>query len=562
MVLLGILVPRWWGRNLTSERIPAPVDWKLTIGDFVLQASDLLALIVAPITIGLVAWFLGGSRLGLAVRAAAERTDRAQMLGIPVTRLNTLVWAVAAVLASVALFLKSGITGVPLGFAVALPTLLLSLAALVIGRLERLPTVIATAIALTVLEQGVQWNSESPFLAYPIMAAVMFVVLMVQRSGTSRRDLDTTSSWRGVDEVRPVAPDLLAHPGVATLRWTLLAATAMVVVLVPVVLGVDYVIKASALLAFAVIGMSLVVLTGWAGQLSFGQMGIVGVGAAVSATATVRWNADLLVVLVLGGAAGAVAAFVVGLPALRLRGLYLAVTTFAFAVTVESWLLNDRFFRWFPARDRIPRLPLLGRIAIDTPTRFYALSVVVAAAIGLMLVGVRRSRTGRAIVAMRDNERGAQSVAIAPVRIKLTAFTVSGAVAGVGGALLVHLNQSFVVATYGAGESLTVFMSAVIGGLGSLGGAFLGALYLRGTQWFITAPEWQVLSSGAGVLFVLLVLPGGIGGLWVRLRDLAIRLVTRRDVLPEITAGEHDMAVDVVGPTGGATPDDRVVEPA
>ena len=83
---------------------------------------------------------------------------------------------------------------------------------------------------------------------------------------------------------------------------------------------------------------------------------------------------------------------------------------------------------------------------------------------------------------MRENERAAQSFAIAAVRAKLTAFVVSGAVAGVGGALFVHLNQSFVVDSYGTGESFAVFTSAVIGGLGSLGGALLGAFYLRGTR--------------------------------------------------------------------------------
>jgi branched-chain amino acid transport system permease protein len=97
------------------------------------------------------------------------------------------------------------------------------------------------------------------------------------------------------------------------------------------------------------------------------------------------------------------------------------------------------------------------------------------------------------------------------VRAKLTAFVISGFVAGVGGALYTHLTQSFTVSSYTTSESFNVFTSAVIGGLGSLGGAFLGALYLRGTRWFITDQAWQLLSTGFGVLLVLLVLPGGIG---------------------------------------------------
>ena len=561
MVVLGILVPRLWGENIASKRIAAPFDWKLTIGTFILNGNDLIALVVAPVAMVAVAWFLGRSRLGLAVRASAERSDRATMLGIPVARINTLVWAIAAVLAFLALFMRSAITGVPLGFAVGLPTLLQALAALVVGRLEHLPTIVATATVLGLLEAGVQWNSESPYAAYPIMAAVMFVVLLVQRPGITRRDTDSTSSWRGAEEVRPLDRAARDNPWIRTIRWTLLVAVAAAVVLVPVVLSVDYVLKASVLLAFTVIGMSLVVLTGWAGQISLGQMGIVAVGAATSATFTQRWHVDITLGLAVGAAAGAVAAFAVGVPALRLRGLYLAVTTFAFGLTVQFWLLSDQFFSWFPRADqRIERLPLFGRIALDTPTRFYAFSVVVAALVYAALRGVRRSRTGRVIVALRENERAAQSMAVPVARAKLTAFVMSGAIAGVGGALYVHASQSFVVGSYGTGESFSVFIQAVIGGVGSLGGAFLGALYLRGTQWFITAPEWQLLSSGAGVLLVLLVLPGGLGGMWVRARDLVVHRIT--GIAPGSTmAPDAVVPVPVPMPVPATSAPDAVVEP-
>ena len=103
------------------------------------------------------------------------------MLGIPTARLNTVVWGIAALLSFFALFLKAGISGVPIGFAAGLPLLMLALAALVIGRLERLPTVAFAAIALGLLEFGALNNSDSPVLAYPIMAAAIFVVLLVQR---------------------------------------------------------------------------------------------------------------------------------------------------------------------------------------------------------------------------------------------------------------------------------------------------------------------------------------------------------------------------------------------
>ena len=150
------------------------------------------------------------------------------------------------------------------------------------------------------------------------------------------------------------------------------------------------------------------------------------------------------------------------------------------------------------------------------------------------------------IVATRDNERAAQSFSVEVVRAKLSAFTISGAVAGVGGGLFVHLNQAFSLNMYHPGESLNVFVSSVVGGLGSVWGAVLGAAYLRGTQWFITAPEWYFLSTAAGVLLVLLLLPGGLVSVFVRLRDLGVRWLLRRsgevDAEPTVTVpDEPDM---------------------
>lgn len=528
LVVIGILIPRWWGRNLASERIVPPVGWKLTVGQVILNANHFIAFIVAPLMMAGVAWFLARSRYGVAIRASAERGDRAAMLGVPVGRLNTLVWAIAAAMSFVALFLRSGIIGVPLGYAAGLPALLQALAALVIARLERLPTVAAAAIALGLLESGVRFNSDTPSAAYPIMAAVMFVVLLVQRSSQTRRDNDEASSWRGADEVRPLAIADRRNARVRLVKWSTIAVGAIVVIGAPAVLNVDYVIKASAIFAFAIIGLSLVVLTGWAGQISLGQMAIVGIGAAVSATCTSRWHVDLTLGLLIGGCAGGVVAFAVGVPALRLRGLYLAVTTFALGLATEEWLLSDRFFGWFPGSEsRFERPPLFGRISIDTPTSYYMYSLVVLALAYLATRGIRRSRTGRVIIAVRENERAAQSYSVPAVRAKLTAFVISGVLAGVGGALFAHLNQSFSVASYSTGESFSVFTSAVIGGLGSLGGAVLGAVYLRGIRWFITSPEWQLLSTGGGVLLVLLILPGGLGALWVTIRDVVVRLLVK-----------------------------------
>jgi branched-chain amino acid transport system permease protein len=558
LAVLALLVPRMWDQSAASQRIPPPVDWKVTIGTFILSANDLIALIVAPLAMVGVAVFLGATRLGTAIRGSAERSERALMLGIPVAWLSTLVWAIAAGLSFLALFLRAGILGIPLGAALNLSTLVLALAALVIGRLRHLPTVATAAVALGVLEYGVAWNATSPLLVTPIVGAAVLVALLLQRRQYGRADRDEAAAWRLADEVRPLQPWVARLPLVRLLRWGTATLILLGLVLVPLLLRTDQIIKATAVGVFAVIGLSLVVLSGWAGQISLGQMAFVAVGAAVSGKCTITWNVDMSLSLTLGGVAGAVAALVVGLPALRLRGLYLAVTTLVFALAVNSWLLNRQFFGWVP-QERIERLPLFGVIDVSTPTRFYVYTLVVLAVVYLALRGVRHSRTGRAIIALRENELAAQAFSVPPVRVKLTAFVISGFVAGIAGGLFVHLSQSFDLTSYSAAASLDVFTAAVVGGLGSLFGGVLGAVFLRGSEWFITAPEWRLLSSALGVLLVLLILPGGLASLVIKIRDRYVDLVRPT---PQDTALSHtgDQALPVETVLSDPTPED--LEPA
>ena len=549
LAVCGLLIPQMWDRSAASQRIDPPVDWKLTIGTFILSANDIIALIVAPAAMVAVALFLGTTRLGTAIRGSAERSERALMLGIPVAWLSTLVWSIAASLSFLALFLRAGILGVPLGAALSLVALVQALAALVIGRLRHLPTIATAAVALGILEYGVAWNASSPLLVTPIVGGFVLFSLLIQRRQYGRADRDETASWRLADEVRPLTTAVSRLPLVRLMRWTTAVAVLAGLALVPLLLRTDQIIQSTAIVVYAVIGLSLVVLTGWAGQISLGQMAFVGIGAAVAGKVTIEWNLDMSLSLLAGGVAGAAAAFVVGLPALRLRGLYLAVTTLVFGLAVTSWLLNDQFFDWIPD-ERIERLPLFGRIDVSTPTRFYAYTLVVLALTYAALRGIRHSRTGRAIVATRENELAAQAFSVAPVPVKLTAFTISGAVAGIAGGLFVHLSQSFDLSSYTAQESLNVFTAGVVGGLGALFGGILGAVFLRGSEWFITAPEWRLLSSAIGVLLVLLILPGGLASLVIKIRDRLVTLIVRRegDTDTTTTPGAEDSESMMVDP--------------
>jgi len=558
LAAFALLVPRMWDRSAASQRIDPPLDWKITIGGAtgtILSANDIIAMIVAPIAMIAVALFLGNTRLGTAVRGSAERSERALMLGIPVAWLSTLIWAIAAGLSFLSLFLRAGIQGLPLGAALSLQQLALALAALVLGRLRDLPTIIAAAIAIGILEYGVTWNASSPLLVMPILGAAVLIALLSQRRQYSRADRDEATGWRLTDEVRAIQPEIARLPLVRLMRWGSAAAIMIGLTLIPLLLRTDQIIKATAVVVFAVIGLSLVVLSGWAGQISLGQMAFVGIGAAVSAKSTIEWNVDITLALAVGGVAGAAAAFVVGLPALRLRGLYLAVTTLVFALAVNSWFLNRQFFGWIP-QERVERLPLFGRVDLSTPTRYYVFSLAVLALVFVALRGVRHSRTGRAIVALRENELAAQAFSVSPVPAKLTAFTISGAVAGVAGGLFVHRSQSFDLTSDGAAESLNVFTAAVVGGLGSLFGGVLGAVFLRGSQWFITSAEWRLLSSAIGVLIVLLILPGGLASLVIKVRDRLVTLIVQRRPVTETVPFEPTLGTGTTVLSGPA-PEDR-----
>ncbi len=568
---IAVFLPRWFGieGSFLAPRIDDPFDVRFELGGTIFRGNSVVAFVATPLLVlGLIV-FLRGTKIGIAIRASADRADRAALLGVPVKRLQTLVWAVAALLAFAATFMRAGILGLPVGSVLSLGILLRSLTALLLGGLVHLPVIGLSAVALGVLELGIDWHAGDtvPILGIDmppldaVLAVVVLVALVLRRRGDGRSDIDDQSSWQSADEVRPIPSELSRLPEVRWSRIGIAAVLGAVALALPHLLAVDQSLKASAVMVYAILAMSIVVLTGWAGQVSLGQVAFFAIGAATGAKLTYTWNVDLTLAVLGAGLAGAAAAVLVGLPALRYRGLYLAVTTFAFALATTAYFLDRSYFQWVP-NQRIPRQPLLGRIDISSPTRIY---YVMLAGLVLVLVGlrgVRHSRTGRVLIALRDNERGAQAYSVDVVRAKLTAFAVSGFVAAFAGALFVHHQQAFGSGPYQPSENLAVFAMAVVGGTTSLPGALLGALYLLGTRWFLPL-EWQFLASGFGVLLVLMLLPSGLGGLLFDLRDQGLRWVAaRREILvPSLVA---DRAEDREPDGDEATPlpssDDPPVE--
>ena len=532
---VSLEVPRLWGKDTRAEQITTGWDVDIAIDPLLFHAEHLLAWVVAPTVLALVAALLLRTRTGAAVRAAADRPDRAALLGIPVDRIQLLVWAGATLLSFVGVFLRVAITGLPFASTESFTALLAALAALTLGRFTDLARVAAASIALGVVEQAITWNHpEDPDLYGVVLAVVIAVGLALAARPRTRLDRDTTTAWLEGGPARLPAA-LARRPGVRVTRWAAGLGLLVAAVELPSHLGSGDQLKAATVIVFAIVGVSLVVLTGWAGQVSLGQMGFVAVGAAVGAWTTQTHDQDLAVGLLAAAGAGGVTALVVGLPALRLRGLALAVVTLAFNVATASYLLAPDDAGWIPDA-RVARGQVLG-IDLASERRMYQLCLAVLVGVLWAAHAVRTSRPGRAMVAQRDNELAAEARGTSTARTRLTAFALSGTIAATAGCLLVHLLQSYPDQLLTPDRSISTFGATVVGGIGSPAGAVLGALLFVGSGWFL-GDTARVLSTAIGLLLVLVLVPSGITGALGALRD---RLL---GALPGTASRHQPLAVD------------------
>lgn len=533
LVALGLLLPRWFG-NTNVVQYPPFINLQFTVGHGLKATSffgnDVLTLIVVPvILIGLTAFFRY-SAIGVALRATAENADRASLLGIPIRRLQSVVWGLTGFLAFVAMFLRIGVNGPQLGQVLDPALLLSALGAAVIGRMERLPSVTCAAIGFGIVSQAARYHYASDAYRSGIIAIIIVLALLVQRaSSLSRLAGAATSTWQETREVRPVPAELRNERAVRIARWVLGVLLVVGIALIAGILPGDRVQLVTVIAIYALIGVSLVVLTGWAGQVSLGQMAFVAFGSALAGTMAARWHVDTGLVLLAAGALGAVIMVVVGMPTLRARGLAFPVITLAFGLVTSDFLLNtgySPFKTWLPSGS-ISRTNLFGVIPLGTDAEFFFLTVAVLALAMLAVRGLRASRTGRVLIGVRDNERAAEGYSIRARNALMLGFAVSGFLAGVAGALFVLQQQLLVDQTFRPEVSLQIFAMVVVGGLGSISGAVLGAVFVYGVQYFLPY-EYAFLATGSGLLLVLLLVPGGLGAAFGDARNGVLRWYARR----------------------------------
>jgi branched-chain amino acid transport system permease protein len=503
-----------------------PLHLDFGFGGLRFSGAHVVVLIVIPAALAVFALFLRASALGVGIRATASNAERAMLLGIPVRRLSTLVWALAGLLSGLSAILAAPLVGQG-GDLTSGPTLLLpALAAAVIARMESLPGAVAAGVGIGIFQQAVFWNtSRSSYTDVGLFIAVL-LALLAQRQRLTRLADVNTGGWSGAEETPPVPWELAHLPEIVWGRRVLLLLVGIGVVVLPLFLTPSQTsLIGTVTIIYGMVAVSLVVLTGWAGQISLGQFAIAGLGAVVTGDLVTRAGADLFLAMLAGSATGAITALAVGLPALRIRGLFLGVTTLAFAVPLSTFLLNPANF---PALvpTTVDRPLVVERFDLYSERTLYWFALAVLAVAVVLVAGIRRSRAGRAMVAVRDNERAAAARGLSPTRIKLVSFVVSGAIAGLAGAIDVIALDGVRAGSFTPNMAFEAFSMVVLGGATSVPGALAGAAFLRSAQYWLSG-GLQLVVTGAGVLIVLLILPGGLARVLNIARMAAFRAVAR-----------------------------------
>ena len=549
--VLQFYLPDWLGAKNRLDVVPPKTPFsglKLYIKPLNFDGNSLVILFaVAVVVVGMWAFFKF-TRIGIGVRAAAENSDRAKLLGISTGMLSSIVWILATVLSSLGMFLRIPVIGLPIGADVGPFVLLFALSAAVIGKMDNFFVAAAAAVWLSILDQSMTYFSHDGNLGSAFVLPVLLVAMLAQRSRLSRGQDSGIATWSMAKEFRPVPPELVRLPEVEWGRVGVLGAAIAAVIVMPFVAGYTQQILASVIVIYGIVAVSLVILTGWAGQISLGQWGLAGVGSLMASAVGYKLHGDFFLTLLAAGVAGAIAAVLIGLPALRIQGLYLAVVTLAFGIAVQVFLLSPDYFQALLPQsiDRIPRPKLYHRLSINSPRTFYYVCLVFLVLALLSARAVRRSRVGRVLIASRDNERGAASYGVSVPAARLTAFTISGFWAAIGGALFTYQAGTVNQADFAPSISLLLMTIVVLGGVTSLPGAMLGAAFIGLLKYGGLSAAAQLLASGLGVLVILMFWPGGAAQAYYGARDALLRKIADRHrlVVPSLVADTQTEVLD------------------
>ena len=467
LLVLLLFVALWvWGGNVkAAPSFFGHHGWHLTSKVFISWHETITILLAGALALFL-RLLLYRTRVGMAMRAVVDNRSLAALNGARPAWLGTFSWALGASTAALAGILiapvLNNLQALSLTFLV-----IYAYGAAILGRLRNLPLTFLGALILGFaysylvgyLPQNAFFDStpvQGFRLSLPVV--MLFIALLVMKQDTI--EAGRLRPWRESVGVPPLVRSGAGY-----------AAVVVAVAVAVQFLSAGDVVDVGLGIAYGIIVLSLVPLAGWGGQVSLCQMTFAGLGAFAMARVGGGSLLGLLAAMALAGAVGAI----IALPALRLRGLYLALATFAFGLLMDNMFFPSSVAFTYNGSVHVNRPGLFG-LSFRADTSFVVFLAVVFALLAMVLLAMRRGPFGRLLLAMKDSEAACATLGLSLTRTKLAVFTLSAAIAGLGGALFGAMSTQVGGLQFAAENSLPVLLLAVIWGMATTSGAFFGGI--------------------------------------------------------------------------------------
>ncbi len=540
LLLVQSIIIRRFG--VTARTVPKLYDKQPKVLDLpfgLTMTREQLVVVILVLVLTAVLWAAFRlTRFGLATRAAAENEKGSILLGFSPDFLAGSNWVLSTMLAGlVGMFVasaESSVDPVTITFLV-LP----ALSAALVGGFTSFWVTTLTAFLLGMsgpiigyLGVNESWFPKSAGQPIPGVASLLpflVIVAMLFLRGNALPTRGSITTGR-----LPFAPT----PGRTSLVFVgpaLGIVTAVVILFVATPNGRLAIVNT---LVGTVIALSFVVLTGFVGQISLAQMVLAGISGFILSKLTVEHSVPFPISPLIGALGATVVGLLVGIPALRVRGVSLAIVTFAFAVAMQEFLFKNPSINGGlnGARINSPEaLDPLNDVAFDRGQGanpwFGIFCLVVVMVLAYAVANLRRSATGRSFLATRSNERAAAAAGVGVAATKITAFGVSAFIAGLAGALSAYRFGNVTQEYFGNVQSLTFFAFAYLGGIASVSGAVAAGLIMANgvmftimQTWFHVPVDFTLILGGLGLILTAILNPEGIaGGYLSRYRERGVR---------------------------------------
>jgi ABC-type branched-subunit amino acid transport system permease subunit len=522
MILVSALALKVWGSLSSVAPSLFPTNSLSIFG--IAFGVDRLYLLATALILTAVLWAVYKyTGFGISTRAVAESERAASLLGYSPIQIGAVNWALGCALAAFAGVMIAPLTTVD----IAPLTLLVlpALAAALVGRFTSFAITAAVAIAIGIGQSLLvrYWTQPGVNQGFPFVIVALMMILggkLIPARGTlslARLPLAPATRFRLI-------------PSVAAIAITVLGL---------VVLNRTYQGGITVTLITIIIGLSVVVVTGFVGQISLMQMAFAGIGGFLVSKLGTNLGIPFPWPILIAALAAVPVGVLLGLPAVRVRGINLAVVTLGAAVAVSAVVFQNADWTGGVSGSQVPSPGLWG-FSIDPvshPVRFGIFALIVTVVTVAGVINLRRSPFGRRMLAVRSNERAAAVSGIGVVSTKLQAFALSAFIAGLGGGVLAYQLGAVAFDRFSPMASITLLAIVYIGGIATVGGAIAAGVIVNG-----------------GVLYVLLSNVGGIASWWLVISGAALLLtaVTQPDGIAVAMGQQIDWVKQRIG--GGAKP--------